>query len=135
MIEITEADFSIEEVVERAKSEDVGAIVTFLGTVRNDGLKSMELEASAPLHKVSYRLRFQRTHFIKETSPYHYPSICLQEREHEGKDEDRLGSKGSSKTRPGTFWEISKRQRVHALYDRKLPGLSQEISGLWENHS
>jgi hypothetical protein len=29
----------------------------------------------------------------------------LQEREHEEKDEDRLGSEGSSKTRPGTFWE------------------------------
>jgi molybdopterin synthase catalytic subunit len=45
MIEITEADFSIEGVVEKARSEDVGAIVTFLGTVRNDGIKSMELEA------------------------------------------------------------------------------------------
>ena len=45
MIDITEADFSIEDVVEKAKSEDVGAIVTFLGTVRNDGIKSMELEA------------------------------------------------------------------------------------------
>jgi hypothetical protein len=124
MIDITEADFSIEEVVEKAKSEDVGAIVTFLGTVRNDGIKSMELEAPAPLRKVGYRYRSHRSHFIKEASPFHYPSICLQEREHEGKDEDRLGSKGSSKTRPGTFWEISQRQRVHALYDRKLPGLS-----------
>lgn len=45
MINITEADFSIEDVVEKAKSEDVGAIVTFLGTVRNDDIKSMELEA------------------------------------------------------------------------------------------
>lgn len=45
MIDVTEADFSIEEVVEKAKSEEVGAIVTFLGTVRNDGIKSMELEA------------------------------------------------------------------------------------------
>jgi molybdopterin synthase catalytic subunit len=45
MIEITEADFSIEDIMEKAKSEDVGAIVTFLGTVRNDGIKSMELEA------------------------------------------------------------------------------------------
>ena len=45
MIEITEADFSIEDVVEKAKSKDVGAIVTFLGTVRDDGIKSMELEA------------------------------------------------------------------------------------------
>lgn len=45
MIDITEADFSIEDVVEQAKSEGVGAIVTFLGTVRNDGIKSMDLEA------------------------------------------------------------------------------------------
>lgn len=45
MIDITEADFSIEEVVKKAKREDAGAIVTFLGTVRNDGIKSMELEA------------------------------------------------------------------------------------------
>jgi molybdopterin synthase catalytic subunit len=45
LIDITEADFSIEEVVEKAKSEDIGAIVTFLGTVRNDGIRSMELEA------------------------------------------------------------------------------------------
>lgn len=45
MIEITDADFSIENIVEKAKSEDVGAIVSFIGTVRNDGIKSMELEA------------------------------------------------------------------------------------------
>jgi molybdopterin synthase catalytic subunit len=45
MIEITERDFSIEDVIEKAKREDAGAVVTFLGTVRNDGIKSMELEA------------------------------------------------------------------------------------------
>lgn len=45
MIDITEADFSIDEVVKKARSGDVGAIVTFLGTVRNDDIKSMELEA------------------------------------------------------------------------------------------
>jgi molybdopterin synthase catalytic subunit len=45
MIEIKGADFSIEDAVEKAKREDVGAIVIFLGTVRKDGIKSMELEA------------------------------------------------------------------------------------------
>ena len=45
MIDITENDFSIDEIVKKAKREDVGAIVTFLGTVRNDGIESMELEA------------------------------------------------------------------------------------------
>lgn len=45
MIDITQADFSIDDVVEKAKRDDVGAVVTFLGTVRNDGIKLMELEA------------------------------------------------------------------------------------------
>ncbi len=45
MIEITENDFSIEEVMRRAKHPDVGAIVTFLGTVRDDDILKMELEA------------------------------------------------------------------------------------------
>lgn len=45
MIEITEGDFSVEEMVNRAKRPDVGAIVTFLGTVRDDGIEKMELEA------------------------------------------------------------------------------------------
>jgi molybdopterin synthase catalytic subunit len=45
MIDITKDDFSIDEIVKRAKREDVGAIVTFLGTVRNDGIERMELEA------------------------------------------------------------------------------------------
>jgi molybdopterin synthase catalytic subunit len=45
MIDITEADFSIEELVRKAKGKDVGAIVTFLGTVRDDMIQSMEVEA------------------------------------------------------------------------------------------
>ncbi len=45
MINLTEADFSIDEIVKKAKREDVGAIVTFLGTVRNDNIQRMELEA------------------------------------------------------------------------------------------
>ncbi len=45
MIDITEDDFSIDETIRRAKHPDVGAIVTFLGTVRDDGIQRMELEA------------------------------------------------------------------------------------------
>lgn len=45
MIEIIEDDFSIEEVVARAKRSDAGAVVAFLGTVRDDGISGMEVEA------------------------------------------------------------------------------------------
>ena len=45
MIEIMENDFSIDEAVKRAKQENVGAVVIFLGIVRNDGIISMELES------------------------------------------------------------------------------------------
>lgn len=45
MIEITENDFSLDELVRKAKSDDAGAVVTFLGTVRDDGIERMELEA------------------------------------------------------------------------------------------
>jgi molybdopterin synthase catalytic subunit len=45
LIEITEEDFSLDEMVVRAKREDTGAIVTFLGSVRNDDINRMELEA------------------------------------------------------------------------------------------
>ncbi|MDD1753987.1 MAG: molybdenum cofactor biosynthesis protein MoaE [Methanotrichaceae archaeon] len=45
MIEIAENDFSIDEIVNKAKQEEVGAIVIFLGIVRNDGITSMELES------------------------------------------------------------------------------------------
>lgn len=45
MIEITESDFSLDEMVRRAKGRGVGAVVTFLGTVRDDGISGMEIEA------------------------------------------------------------------------------------------
>ena len=45
MIKITSRDFSLDEMVKRAKRVDAGAVVTFLGTVRDDGIKVMELEA------------------------------------------------------------------------------------------
>ena len=45
MIKITEEDFSLDEMIKRARSKDAGAIVTFLGTVRDDGMVRMEVEA------------------------------------------------------------------------------------------
>lgn len=45
MIEITDADLPIETLIGRAKRDDVGAVVTFLGTVRDDGIDRMVLEA------------------------------------------------------------------------------------------
>jgi molybdopterin synthase catalytic subunit len=45
MIEITDADLAIGELIARAKRDDVGAVVTFLGTVRDDGIERMVLEA------------------------------------------------------------------------------------------
>ncbi|HPE62635.1 MAG TPA: molybdenum cofactor biosynthesis protein MoaE [Methanothrix sp.] len=45
MIDITEEEFSIEDVVARAKRSEAGAVVSFLGTVRDDGILGMEVEA------------------------------------------------------------------------------------------
>ena len=45
MIEITEQDFSLDEMIKKAKRTDAGAVVSFLGTVRDDGIEMMELEA------------------------------------------------------------------------------------------
>lgn len=36
MIEITETDFSVDEVVNRIQADEMGCIVTFVGTVRNN---------------------------------------------------------------------------------------------------
>ena len=45
MIKITEDDFSMDEMIKRARSKDAGAVVSFLGTVRDDGMEWMEVEA------------------------------------------------------------------------------------------
>jgi molybdopterin synthase catalytic subunit len=45
MIEISEMDFSLDEIVARSRREDVGAVVIFLGIVRNNNIKSMEIES------------------------------------------------------------------------------------------
>jgi molybdopterin synthase catalytic subunit len=45
MIEITDEEISLERMIQRAKSNDAGATVSFLGTVRDDGIERMEVEA------------------------------------------------------------------------------------------
>jgi len=45
MIRITEDDFDIGKVIRAAKSDEAGAVVTFLGTVRDDGINAIEVEA------------------------------------------------------------------------------------------
>ena len=45
MIEIIEQDFSLDEMIKKAKRTEAGAVVTFLGTVRDDGIEMMELES------------------------------------------------------------------------------------------
>ncbi|HOG97676.1 MAG TPA: molybdenum cofactor biosynthesis protein MoaE, partial [Methanothrix soehngenii] len=45
MFKITAEEISIEEMIQRAKREDSGATVAFLGTVRDDGIQMMEVEA------------------------------------------------------------------------------------------
>ena len=45
MIKITDEEISLEEMINRARSKDAGAVVTFLGTVRDDGIENMEVEA------------------------------------------------------------------------------------------
>lgn len=45
MISITRDDFDVNAVIDRVKQPDMGALVTFLGVVRDDGIEEMELEA------------------------------------------------------------------------------------------
>ena len=45
MIKITDEDFSLDDMIKRARRDDAGATVTFLGTVRDDGMERMEVEA------------------------------------------------------------------------------------------
>jgi len=45
MIEITEEEISLERMISRARSREAGAVVSFLGTVRDDGIERMEVEA------------------------------------------------------------------------------------------
>jgi molybdopterin synthase catalytic subunit len=45
MIRIQQDDFDVGALVKEAKTEGAGAIVTFIGIVRDDGIEGMELEA------------------------------------------------------------------------------------------
>jgi molybdopterin synthase catalytic subunit len=45
LIEITETEISLDEMIRRARNKDAGAIVTFIGTVRDDGMERLEVEA------------------------------------------------------------------------------------------
>jgi molybdopterin synthase catalytic subunit len=45
MIEITDEEISLERMIQRARSREAGATVSFLGTVRDDGIERMEVEA------------------------------------------------------------------------------------------
>ncbi|HIE31962.1 MAG TPA: molybdenum cofactor biosynthesis protein MoaE [Methanosarcinales archaeon] len=49
MIAITEEDFNIDKILTEAKHPDNGAIVTFLGIVRDDGIVGMDIEAYTDL--------------------------------------------------------------------------------------
>lgn len=44
MISVTIDDFDIASLINQAKSPSSGAVVTFLGIVRNDGIELLELE-------------------------------------------------------------------------------------------
>ena len=45
MITITRDDVDIAAEIEAAKRDTTGAVVTFLGTVRDDGIEALEIEA------------------------------------------------------------------------------------------
>jgi len=45
MIEISDKDVSLDKIVSRARHGDVGAVVIFLGIVRNNNIRSMEVES------------------------------------------------------------------------------------------
>lgn len=44
MIRVTKDDFDITSLINQAKLPSTGAVVTFLGIVRNDGIERLELE-------------------------------------------------------------------------------------------
>jgi molybdopterin synthase catalytic subunit len=45
MISVTRDDFDVNAVIDRVRRPDMGALVTFLGVVRDDGIEVMDLEA------------------------------------------------------------------------------------------
>ncbi|MEW6070753.1 MAG: molybdenum cofactor biosynthesis protein MoaE [Candidatus Thermoplasmatota archaeon] len=55
MIKITSRNFSVEKIIEKTKSSQTGAVVCFLGTVRNDKIKSMRIECYKEMAKKELR--------------------------------------------------------------------------------
>ena len=45
MIRITREDFDPAQILDEARSKELGALVSFLGVVRDDGIQQMDLEA------------------------------------------------------------------------------------------
>ena len=45
MIEIAEKEISLDRMIQRARRNEAGAVVSFLGTVRDDDIEGMEVEA------------------------------------------------------------------------------------------
>ena len=45
LVEMQEEDFDIKALTERVRNSMSGAVVTFIGTVRDDGMKALEYEA------------------------------------------------------------------------------------------
>ncbi len=45
MIRVTPDDFDPGDLITRARQKDVGAVVSFLGIVRDDGIEGMDVEA------------------------------------------------------------------------------------------
>lgn len=44
MIKITKKNFTVDDIIRGMNNSDTGAIVSFLGTVRNDNIKEMKIE-------------------------------------------------------------------------------------------
>ncbi|MBR1368770.1 molybdopterin biosynthesis protein MoeE [Methanocalculus chunghsingensis] len=45
VVTVTQEDFDINRLIEERKASDMGAFVSFIGIVRDDGIERMELEA------------------------------------------------------------------------------------------
>ena len=58
MIKITKNGFSIDEVIRKMKKSDVGAVVSFLGTVRKDNIKQMKIEIYKKIASIESREQF-----------------------------------------------------------------------------
>ena len=78
MIEITNEDFSINEIVKKMKSSEIGCIVTFVGTVRSlspqGTVETIEIESYTEMAKerLSELVEYTKKHFeIADVSIIH----------------------------------------------------------------